>query len=281
VNDVVEIFRSNNIPVEQVETIARGMGDKEVTVVFTSPLPIDSLIKHELFKVNNKSIRMINNGRQLVFVKVHWLPVFASNAAVEALLSPYCKVLDVTSGNIDVGKRHFKSGVRLVKLEVDEIQKQKIPHLMKFQCSRRALLTIQGRPPLCLKYFQVGHYRNSCSGQTHVEPSYYKIQKSISDAEKKINEGKAQEEYTQMREEHEQVRDGHAMSDEHDEGDNIGDDDSDDDDNDRMNDEQEQQQQQQQQQQQYMIRGTKISQDSTDGELQDSFRKNFPSLKTR
>jgi hypothetical protein len=142
---------------------------------------------------------------------------------------------------------------------------------------RRALLTIQGRPPLCLKCFQVGHYRNSCSGQTHVEPSYVKIQKSIIDAEKKINEGKAQEEYTQMIEEHEQVRDEHEMSDEHDdvclgftarqhinghivpnaEGDNVGDDDSDDDDDDRMNDEQ---------QQQHMIRGTKRSQDSTGAE---------------
>jgi hypothetical protein len=60
-----------------------------------------SLIKHELFKVNNKSIRMINNGIQLVFVRVHWLPVFAANAVVEALLSPYGKVLDVTSGNIE------------------------------------------------------------------------------------------------------------------------------------------------------------------------------------
>jgi hypothetical protein len=45
VNDLVEILRSNSIPVEQVETIARGMGDKEV--VFTSPLPFDFLIKND------------------------------------------------------------------------------------------------------------------------------------------------------------------------------------------------------------------------------------------
>jgi hypothetical protein len=56
-------------------------------------------------------------------MRVHWLPVYASNAAVEALLKPYGKFLAVTYGNIGVGQRKFKSGVRLVKLEVNEIQK--------------------------------------------------------------------------------------------------------------------------------------------------------------
>jgi hypothetical protein len=77
---------------------------------------------------------MINNGKQLVYVRVHWRPVYASNDVVEALRSPYGKILDVTFGNLDVGKHHFKSVARLVKLEVNEIEKQKIPHLIKFQC---------------------------------------------------------------------------------------------------------------------------------------------------
>jgi hypothetical protein len=90
VNDVVEILKTYQIAVEEVETIARGMVDKEVSVVFTSPNPINRLLVHEHYKVNNKSIRLVNNGRQLVYIRVHWRPVHASNAAVvEALLKPY------------------------------------------------------------------------------------------------------------------------------------------------------------------------------------------------
>jgi hypothetical protein len=53
VNDVVEILKTYKIAVEKVETIARGMADKEVGVVFTSPYPINRLLVKENFKVNN------------------------------------------------------------------------------------------------------------------------------------------------------------------------------------------------------------------------------------
>jgi hypothetical protein len=49
VNDVVDILRSNHISVAKMETIAQEMGDKEVSVVFTSPLPIDSLIFNMIY----------------------------------------------------------------------------------------------------------------------------------------------------------------------------------------------------------------------------------------
>jgi uncharacterized metal-binding protein len=41
VSDVVEILKTHKISVEEVETIARGMSDKEVNVVFCSP---DSIV---------------------------------------------------------------------------------------------------------------------------------------------------------------------------------------------------------------------------------------------
>ena len=103
---------------------------------------------------------------------------------VKALLSPYGRIVDIYSGSTKVANRNFKSGVKVVKMEVGEVEKNKIPHLFKFQCGNKALVTIQGRPPLCLKCLQVGHYRNSCNGQTDMSEVYYKIQKSFSDAAK-------------------------------------------------------------------------------------------------
>ena len=58
----------------------------------------------------------------------------------------------------------FKSGVRIVKVEVDEVGKSRVPHLLQFECGSRALVTVRGRPPLCLRCHRVGHLRSGCPG---------------------------------------------------------------------------------------------------------------------
>jgi hypothetical protein len=144
-------------------------------------------------------------------------------------------------------------------LEVNEIQKQKIPHMMKFQCGGKALLTIQGRPPLCLKCLQVGHYRNSCNGQTNVSPDFYTMQEffrcgSFSDAEVKAKEQKEKDEMDRKKAELEKV--------------DRKDDDDDDDDNtdDEMNGENEKTEETEENNSD--TRSTKRTQDTEDGELQ-------------
>ena len=96
----------------------------------------------------SKTIRVVCSGRQVLSVRVHWLPVYLSNTVVEALLKPYGKILDIHSGNTNVANRSFKSGVRVVRMEVDEVDKNRITHMFKFQCGNKALVTIQGRVDL-------------------------------------------------------------------------------------------------------------------------------------
>lgn len=54
------------------------------------------------------------------------------------------------------------NGVREVLLRTDEIRKQKIPHLVNFQSGQSILITMQGRPPFCLKCRELGHVRRNC-----------------------------------------------------------------------------------------------------------------------
>lgn len=58
----------------------------------------------------------------------------------------------------------MNNGQWFATLEVDEVQKNNIPHLFKFACGNRALLTVRGRPPLCLRCHKVGHVRNVREG---------------------------------------------------------------------------------------------------------------------
>ena len=54
------------------------------------------------------------------------------------------------------------NGMREVLLKTDEMQKQKIPHLVKLGSGQSILVTMQGRPPLCLKCHDVGHTCKDC-----------------------------------------------------------------------------------------------------------------------
>ena len=55
------------------------------------------------------------------------------------------------------------NGTREVTLRTTEVYKQKIPHLVTFHSGQSALITMPGRPPLCLKCRCVGHVRKDCT----------------------------------------------------------------------------------------------------------------------
>lgn len=48
------------------------------------------------------------------------------------------------------------------------MERLKIPHLLRFSDGMSALLTIPGRPPLCLKCSRVGHVRRVCPSNMNV-----------------------------------------------------------------------------------------------------------------
>jgi hypothetical protein len=194
VYDVIEVLKTIKIPASEVDTFSKGMAEKEVSVVFKSTLPLNALSSAtEPFKINNKLIRVTCSGKQVVAMRVHWLQVFASDSMVEAFLKPYGQVIGIHNDDMSIGTFKFKSGVRVVRMEVDDIQRKNIPHLLKFECGNKALLTIQGRPLLCLKCLTVGQYRNACSGQTsNFNEAYFKVQKSFSETAKKVQEERLQ-----------------------------------------------------------------------------------------
>jgi hypothetical protein len=143
--------------------------------------------------VKQKRILLLKGNSQVINIRVHWLPVFTPNSTVEAIFRPFGKVLTVEYDQMKVGSGTFKSGVRLVKMEVSEIERSKLPHLLRFECGNKAVVTVAGRPPpLCLKCMQIGHYRSNCSNTPKVlSDTYFRIQKSFSDSNGKEQKRKA------------------------------------------------------------------------------------------
>jgi len=116
------------------------------------------------FTVRSNTFSISFLGKQVVCCRVHWLPVVVSDNAVGSLSESYGTVLKVERELVD-GRGN---GVRKVFLEVDVAQKIGIPHMFEFSDRLRALVTLTGRAPLCLKCGEVGHIRFGCPSSARV-----------------------------------------------------------------------------------------------------------------
>ena len=99
-------------------------------------------------------------------VRVHWLPGYVPDVCIHNFLSQFCPVASILPERATEG---FESGVRRAKVGSDGIEK--IPHLSKIEYEGMdfpVLITVPGRPPLCLKCHSTGHVRYECDAKSQV-----------------------------------------------------------------------------------------------------------------
>ena len=101
-------------------------------------------------------------SEQIVSLRVHWLPLYYQDRLLKAIFCDYGEVLEVKHNKTSYTNVCTFNGMREVTLKTDEKSKQRIPHMVKFGCGQSMLITMQGRPPLCLKCHEVGHTRREC-----------------------------------------------------------------------------------------------------------------------
>lgn len=163
--DVCAVLSNAGIPPEQVAALQKGRSDGDgVTVVLRRITDVERLRSVEFHLLGERKFHVTPINKQIVFVRVHWLPVYASDTCVKHIMADYGSVLSVENAFTFHGKNNAKieTGVKIVKMEVSEIQRLSIPHIIKFECGNSALITGGGRPPLCLKCNKIGHMRRDC-----------------------------------------------------------------------------------------------------------------------
>ena len=77
--------------------------------------------------------------------------MYYSYRLLKAIFCDYEEVLDVNLCKSSYAHVCVLNGLREVVLRTDEIKQQKIPHLVKLGSGQSILVTMQGRPPFCLK----------------------------------------------------------------------------------------------------------------------------------
>ena len=116
------------------------------------------VVKHSRF-----TIRATDTTRFVA--KVHWAPPFTPSSAIEKAMGNAVTVEKVQyEMSTEEGYTNVATGIRLVTMVGD---RKKIPHLATITNpingqQYELLVTVPGRPPLCLRCKLTGHFRRAC-----------------------------------------------------------------------------------------------------------------------
>ncbi|KAH3804384.1 hypothetical protein DPMN_132669 [Dreissena polymorpha] len=166
---VVGLLQELGIASEDVDALATGPpGSNAYDVVFKEKDKCDSFLKYF-----NKGARQYKDFdyefsmfvRQIVTLKVYWLPVCTRPMVIHDIFSKFGKVVSIGNDTLQIGDFETLLGVRLFTLKVSVSEKAAIPHIVAFDCGAKAQVTMQGRPPLCLRCLELGNVRGACPCQ--------------------------------------------------------------------------------------------------------------------
>jgi hypothetical protein len=131
-SDVVKIVKDQGIEPSNIEAITSGRpGDYGTSLVFKRSEDVD-LLKGKSLSFRGQPVHFVALGKQIVSLKLHWLPLHINDTAIHEMLSPFGHVLDVKRLSFLDKNVRMSNGIRLVTFEVSEVERRSIPHLLKF-----------------------------------------------------------------------------------------------------------------------------------------------------
>ncbi len=139
--------------------------NQEWHLTLNNPDSKDKLLLAGFITAKGKIFKIRSSDNRRFTARIHWAPPFAPNAAILKALQPYGEVQSINFERSKcLGFESVCTGIRTVVMTGD---RRKVPHLINvtnpITSDRYELLvTIAGRPPLCLKCRQTGHYRRAC-----------------------------------------------------------------------------------------------------------------------
>lgn len=149
------------IDVSDISDIWKSDFSWNVTVTSSDAAKILSDVGTIRYK--NIDVRLECFNKQNIKVKIHWLPPYVKDDFLRVYFTKYgiVKSIEREARVIDA-EATKRSGVRTVTIVTDRDKVSEIPHLHSFEGGITILLTIAGRPPLCLRCRNLGHLRRDC-----------------------------------------------------------------------------------------------------------------------
>lgn len=165
--DLLTALDTGHVDPKEVEGIFKvSASDNSFSVVLKSKEAVDKLAAQEYIYFKRGKFSIVKMSEQIVKLRVHWLPLFYNDSLLKYIFSDFGKVLAVERLKTAHERMTVLNGIREVTLKVNEIEKQCIPHIINFGAGQSMLVTLSGRPPLCLRCRTTGHVRRDCPRKT-------------------------------------------------------------------------------------------------------------------
>lgn len=137
--------------------------DSSYSILFKFTDTVDQFMRLSKIQAGKCSFDIMKMNEQVVNIRVHWLPIYFDNSILREIFADFGEVMDIQMLRTAHEKLVTFNGVREIRLKTDEFHRQQIPHLVNFNSGQSILITMQGRPPYCLKCRSVGHVRQRCT----------------------------------------------------------------------------------------------------------------------
>ena len=138
--------------------------NQEWQLVVKSDEVRDKLLSAGEIEVKNRVFKVRSSCRGHYRVRVHWLAPYISHNTLVSALTRFGEIHSVSYEKYSIdGFQNVATGVRTLVMSGD---RRNLPHIMTIVGEEgersEILITVAGRPPLCLKCRFVGHYRREC-----------------------------------------------------------------------------------------------------------------------
>ncbi|MES9883855.1 MAG: hypothetical protein ABW185_23635 [Sedimenticola sp.] len=171
--DILEILRKRGIPPGEIVSVFKTSArEGSFHVTFKTLETATNFSQNGIVTNERYRFQLSSLGKQIVQLRVHWLPDFVESSVLYTIFGRYGTVSDVTRESSEFKGATFTTGIRRVTMELDECMRKVIPHMLDFACGQKALVTMYGRPPLCLRCKEVGHVRKSCPNTPERYPQF-------------------------------------------------------------------------------------------------------------
>ena len=164
----VGMFKQKGIPPSAIEALGRlSRGcDWHVTLTPGNENLLEKLLLEQVW-VKSRLAKVSCVARNIVKLRIHWLPYFIPRSIIQDQLKVWGHIEQYAEeSNISLGLTHAKSLIRAAVMEVPKIAS--VPHtgnLVFNGIQYPFLITMPGRPPICLRCKEVGHIRKDCQAE--------------------------------------------------------------------------------------------------------------------
>ena len=137
-SDAMILLTKYGMQAEDVVTVARGPpGSRDLEITFTSADVMATFCDAGPKSYRGSTFSVVRYDKQILEARVHWLLVNVRDSVLRQIFEGFGRIIS------KFGNAFIKSGIRIVQVEVVEVGKSRVSHLLQFECGSRALVTLR------------------------------------------------------------------------------------------------------------------------------------------